>query len=72
MRTKHLLTRVEDDPHVHLGGRLHWAAALLFLSPHTVDHHLRHVFQKRELRSRVELAALLTRFARPSVNPLVA
>ncbi len=33
-------------------------AQRMFLSPHTVDFHLRHVFQKLGIRSRVELARL--------------
>lgn len=54
--------------HVARGLTNREAATLLFLSPHTVDYHLRHVFQKLELRSRVELAALLARSARPSAG----
>ena len=33
-------------------------AAALFLSPRTVDHHLRNIFSKLRIRSRVELARL--------------
>jgi DNA-binding CsgD family transcriptional regulator len=36
------------------------AAAHLFLSPHTVSTHLRHVFQKLQISSRVELARIAT------------
>ncbi|WP_430784682.1 AAA family ATPase [Actinoplanes sp. G11-F43] len=39
-------------------------ARRLNLSPHTVDSHLRKVFQKLEIRSRVELAALVAREGR--------
>nr|WP_285758919.1 LuxR family transcriptional regulator [Nocardiopsis ansamitocini] len=35
------------------------AATQLFLSPRTVDHHLRNVFSRLGIRSRVELARLL-------------
>jgi DNA-binding CsgD family transcriptional regulator len=30
----------------------------LYLSPHTVNAHLRHIYSKLEIRSRVELARL--------------
>jgi DNA-binding CsgD family transcriptional regulator len=41
----------------------------LFLSPHTVNAHLRHVFGKLGIRSRVELASLVAqRDAMPSVG----
>jgi len=36
------------------------AATRLLLSPHTVDAHLRHIYRKLGIRSRVELARLVT------------
>jgi len=37
------------------------AAATLFLSPKTIEYHLRHVYQKLDVRSRGELADALAR-----------
>ena len=42
------------------------AAARLYLSPKTVEYHLRHVYEKLEIRSREELRAALTAHARPN------
>jgi DNA-binding CsgD family transcriptional regulator len=42
------------------GKTIREAAAALFLSPKTVDYHLRHVYQKLDIHSREELAQALT------------
>ncbi|MCG8965232.1 LuxR C-terminal-related transcriptional regulator [Streptomyces sp. CL12-4] len=46
---------------VALGATNREAAQRLFLSPHTVDTHLRHAFEKVGVRSRVQLARLYAR-----------
>ncbi len=42
------------------------AAAALFLSPKTIEYHLRHVYQKLDIHSREELHSALTRSAESS------
>jgi DNA-binding CsgD family transcriptional regulator len=37
------------------------AAAALFLSPKTIEYHLRAIYRKLEIRSRTQLAAIMTR-----------
>jgi DNA-binding CsgD family transcriptional regulator len=41
------------------GKTIREAAAALFLSPKTIDYHLRHVYQKLDIHSREELARAL-------------
>lgn len=58
------LTAVERDVAALVADGLtnRQVAERLFLSAHTVDFHLRKVFQKLGTRSRVDLAARLARF----------
>jgi DNA-binding CsgD family transcriptional regulator len=39
-------------------------AAVLFLSPKTAEYHLRHIYQKLDIRSRSELSAIMAARAR--------
>ncbi|GAB2997175.1 LuxR family transcriptional regulator [Streptomyces pseudoechinosporeus] len=51
---------------VALGATNREAAQRLFLSPHTVDTHLRHAFEKVGVRSRVQLARLYAQEVDPT------
>ena len=41
------------------GRTIREAAAKLYLSPKTIEYHLRNVYDKLEIRSREELASVL-------------
>ncbi|MEU1513341.1 helix-turn-helix transcriptional regulator [Streptomyces sp. NPDC005811] len=59
------LTRAQRLVAVHVARGLtnRQTAALLSVSPHTVDYHLRHVFQRLQIHSRVELARMVAEAA---------
>jgi DNA-binding CsgD family transcriptional regulator len=54
--------------HVGRGMTNREAADTLFVSPHTVGAHMRHVFEKLEIRSRVELAREVSARERPATS----
>jgi DNA-binding CsgD family transcriptional regulator len=55
------LTRTERNvaSNVSEGLTNRKVAARMYLSPHTIDFHLRHIFRKLHVKSRVELTRLL-------------
>jgi DNA-binding CsgD family transcriptional regulator len=54
--------------HVGRGMTNREAADALFVSPHTVGAHMRHVFEKLDIRSRVELAREVSARERPATS----
>jgi DNA-binding CsgD family transcriptional regulator len=44
-------------------------AESLFVTPKTIEFHLRHIYQKLDIRSRAELSALLDRPRSASIGP---
>ncbi len=67
-RHRQLLTPQELQVALTLGDgtTTREAAARLYMSPKTVEYHLRHVYDKLEIRSREELRAALAAHARPN------
>ena len=66
--TRQLLTPQELQVALTLaeGATTREAAARLYLSPKTVEYHLRHVYDKLEIRSREELRTVLMAQLRPA------
>jgi DNA-binding CsgD family transcriptional regulator len=54
---------------VSAGATNREVAARLYLSPRTVEHHLRNIFARLGLRSRVELTRLLSTIHEPTPHP---
>ncbi len=51
------------------GATTREVAARLYLSPKTVEYHLRHVYDKLEIRSREELRSAMAAHSRPHATP---
>jgi ATP/maltotriose-dependent transcriptional regulator MalT len=64
------LTRAERDVALLVGRGMtnRQAAESLFISPHTVDSHLRHIFAKLGINRRVELVRLIARLGEETVG----
>jgi ATP/maltotriose-dependent transcriptional regulator MalT len=64
------LTRAERDVARLVGGGMtnRQVAETLFISPHTVDSHLRHIFAKLGINRRVELVRLIARWDEESIT----
>ncbi|WP_128379302.1 helix-turn-helix transcriptional regulator [Streptomyces cavernae] len=54
---------------VRQGLSNHQTASRLYISPHTVDFHLRRIYQKLGVRSRVQLASVLNGFLEDQLTP---
>ncbi|MDQ1488684.1 MAG: hypothetical protein QOJ23_1198 [Actinomycetota bacterium] len=61
------LTATEEEVAEAVGQGLtnRQVANRLYMSPHTVDSHLRHIYSKLSINSRIELARLLVERAVP-------